>query len=109
MFLHRRWEYVTLIWIDTCGRLWVIWSQTIGDWFDENMTSFAIIIENPDADIYKISYPDAFEDENGCIYVVYDRGRKTDREILMAVFNEEDIKAGEFTSSCSGKYVISKP
>ncbi len=46
-----------------------------------------------------VSYPDGVQDENGRIYIVYDRERYVDREILMAVFTEEDIIAGKCVSS----------
>lgn len=45
-----------------------------------------------------VSYPDGVEGENGKIYVVYDRNRFTTREILMATFTEEDIRAGRLVS-----------
>ena len=41
-----------------------------------------------------VSYPDEVEDENGTLYVIYDRERLKDREILLAVFREEDILRG---------------
>ena len=66
-----------------------------------------------------VSYPDGVEDENGYIYVVYDRergdkasyeeARKSAREILFAKFTEEDIKNGAPLDSESRlKCVISK-
>ena len=45
-----------------------------------------------------ISYPDATEAENGDIYLIYDRERYGAREILMAVFTEEDILEGMIVS-----------
>ena len=48
-----------------------------------------------------VSYPDAAEDENGRIFIVYDRGRFTAREILMAQITEEDIMAGTIVSEAS--------
>jgi hypothetical protein len=42
-----------------------------------------------------VSYPDAAQDAEGNIYVVYDYQRHHAKEILMAVFTEEDIEAGE--------------
>ena len=45
-----------------------------------------------------ISYPDAVEEENGLIHVVYDRERFKDREILMCAFREEDILTGGVVS-----------
>ncbi len=41
-----------------------------------------------------VSYPDAVESDDGRIYVIYDRERHDAREILMAVFTEEDVAAG---------------
>ena len=41
-----------------------------------------------------VSYPDGKEDENGKIYIAYDYDRLGAREILMAVFTEEDVLAG---------------
>lgn len=45
-----------------------------------------------------VSYPDGVQDEDGRIYVVYDRDRQGVGEILMAVFREEDIRAGRVLS-----------
>lgn len=56
-----------------------------------------------------VSYPEAVEDESGNIFVVYDRSRAGEKEILMAVFTEADIKAGSMVSSGSkAKQIISK-
>lgn len=44
-----------------------------------------------------ISYPDAVESPDGRIFVIYDRGRNTCREILMAQIAEEDIIKGKIT------------
>ncbi len=41
------------------------------------------------------SYPDGTQMPDGTIHVVYDRGRRTDKLILMATFTEEDILAGK--------------
>lgn len=46
-----------------------------------------------------VSYPDIAQDGNGNIYVVYDRKRVTQREILMARFREEDVKRGGLSST----------
>lgn len=43
---------------------------------------------------FKVSYPDGLQTRDGTIYVVYDRGRFSEREILMATFREEDVRAG---------------
>ncbi|MCU6709953.1 glycoside hydrolase [Paenibacillus sp. J5C_2022] len=40
-----------------------------------------------------ISYPDGTEDAAGCIYIIYDRERYKEKQILMAVFTEEDVLA----------------
>jgi len=41
-----------------------------------------------------VSYPDSVQAEDGHMYVIYDRERHKDGEILMAVFREADILAG---------------
>jgi len=38
-----------------------------------------------------VSYPDGIETEGGKIYIVYDYSRQGEKEILLAVFREEDI------------------
>ena len=56
-----------------------------------------------------VSYPDGVEAGNGKIYMIYDRGRETDREILMAIFAEEDIKQGKcVTDQCQLKMIVNK-
>jgi hypothetical protein len=42
-----------------------------------------------------VSYPDGVETEDGLIYIIYDRERYKDKEVLMAVFEEEDVLAGK--------------
>ncbi len=57
-----------------------------------------------------ISYPDGFQAPDGTIYISYDRNRKTDGEILMARFTEEDILARRLTGEKSKrKILISRP
>ncbi len=41
-----------------------------------------------------ISYPDGMQTSDGTIYIVYDRARHSEKEILLARFSEEDILAG---------------
>ncbi len=41
-----------------------------------------------------VSYPDGVEAPDGAIYIIYDFSRYAEREILMAVFTEQDILAG---------------
>lgn len=53
-----------------------------------------------------VSYPDGTESEDGTIYIVYDRERKKDMEILMAVFREEDVLAGRSVSSAAKLKVL---
>jgi hypothetical protein len=48
-----------------------------------------------------VSCPDGVEAEDGTIYVVYDRERSLEREILLASFTEEDILAGAKVSERS--------
>jgi hypothetical protein len=43
----------------------------------------------------KISYPDGVSSPDGKIFVSYDRDRAHEREILLAVFREEDVLAGK--------------
>ena len=43
---------------------------------------------------FPVAYPDAFVDETGKVYAVYDRARYGDKEIQLAVFRKEDILAG---------------
>ena len=45
-----------------------------------------------------ISYPDGVEDENGLIWITYDRGRTNEGLILLARFREEDVVAGKDVS-----------
>jgi hypothetical protein len=41
-----------------------------------------------------VSYPDGVEAPDGKIYIVYDHDRFKAREILMAVFTENDVRSG---------------
>ncbi len=40
-----------------------------------------------------VSYPDGFQSPDGRIFISYDRERAAEREILLAVFTEEDVAA----------------
>ncbi len=44
---------------------------------------------------FGVSYPDAVETEDGMIYAIYDYDRAGERKILLAVFTEKDVLAGE--------------
>jgi hypothetical protein len=46
-----------------------------------------------------VSYPDAFQAPDGKIFISYDHNRAKDREVLLVVFTEEDILAGQPISS----------
>lgn len=46
----------------------------------------------------EISYPDGVQAEDGRIYLVYDWKRYVEKQILMAVFTEEDILEGRLVS-----------
>lgn len=48
-----------------------------------------------------VSYPDGFQSPDGTIYMLYDRNRAKDREILLAKFTEEDIRTGKFETKKS--------
>lgn len=49
----------------------------------------------------EVSYPDGTESDDGLIYITYDHERYDAREILMAVFTEEDILAGRLVDERS--------
>ncbi len=44
-----------------------------------------------------VSYPDGDESADGRIYIVYDRNRKAEREVLVATFTEPEIAAGKLS------------
>ena len=53
-----------------------------------------------------VSYPDGVQGGDGTIRVIYDRERFTAREILMAVFREEDVAAGKCVSAAARLKVL---
>ena len=53
-----------------------------------------------------VTYPDTEITPDGKIYVIYDNGRTTVKEMLMTVFTEEDILAGSYVSSESRQKVL---
>ncbi len=59
-------------------------------------------------DRLQVSYPDAIETPEGKLYIIYDRGRTSDREILMAVTSEADILAGKTGSETKLRMLINK-
>ena len=48
-----------------------------------------------------VSYPDGVQAEDGAIYIIYDFQRHAAKEILMAVFTEQDVARGECVSARS--------
>ncbi|MCL4693395.1 MAG: glycoside hydrolase [Candidatus Hydrogenedentes bacterium] len=52
------------------------------------------------------SYPDGVQAPDGSIYIIYDHERKGAKQILMAVFTEEDILAGEPVSDTARMQVV---
>jgi len=46
-----------------------------------------------------VSYPDGLQAEDGTLYIIYDFQRTGQRKILMAIFTEEDVKAGQCVSA----------
>ncbi|MGI5899529.1 MAG: sialidase family protein [Christensenellales bacterium] len=59
---------------------------------------------------HAVSYPDSDQDENGVIYITYDRERDLRGEILMATLREEDILGGKLaTPGARLKEVIRRP
>jgi hypothetical protein len=49
----------------------------------------------------RVSYPDGCEDAAGTIWIIYDRERKAEGEILLARITEADIAAGKLTRPAS--------
>ena len=57
-----------------------------------------------------VSYPDGVEGEDGHLYVIYDRNRREEREILLAVFTEGDVLRGEAVSDGARlKALVNRP
>ena len=46
-----------------------------------------------------VAYPEFDQDAAGNIYLIYDKGRRVEKEIRLSVFNEQDIKDGVISSS----------
>jgi predicted neuraminidase len=53
-----------------------------------------------------VSYPDGVQAPDGTVYVIYDRNRQTDKEILMATFAEDDVIQGAWVSSRARQRVL---
>ena len=55
------------------------------------------------------TYPDGTQGQDGRIFIIYDRDRRTAREILLATFTEQDILAHHCVSaSCHLRGLLSK-
>ena len=57
-----------------------------------------------------VSYPDGIQAPDGKIYIIYDHGRYpgTARELLMAVFTEEDVIAGKPSAGSRMRVVVNR-
>lgn len=56
-----------------------------------------------------VSYPDGAQGADGTIFIVYDRDRRTAREILLSSFKEDDIFRGACaTPTCCLRVVVSR-
>ncbi len=56
-----------------------------------------------------VSYPDAFQDKDGYIYITYDRNRYSDKEILLAKISEQDITTGIISTGSFLKRIVNHP
>ncbi|MDD4870748.1 MAG: sialidase family protein [Kiritimatiellae bacterium] len=53
-----------------------------------------------------VSYPDGVQSPDGTIYVIYDFSRTGEKQIFMAVFTEDDVIKGQWTSSKARQRVL---
>ncbi len=73
---------------------------------DGNTWPFSLILDERNG----VSYPDGVQAPDGAIYIIYDFDRTGARQILMAVFTEDDIKAGKALSGrCRMQTVVNEP
>lgn len=57
----------------------------------------------------RVSYPDGIEADDGTIYLIYDRLRYTEREILLAKFTEVDVRQRKcVTDNCKLGMLVNK-
>jgi hypothetical protein len=54
----------------------------------------------------KVSYPDGVQAPDGRIYIIYDYDRHGEKQILLAVFTEDDVLKKEFRSSGARKRAL---
>ena len=58
---------------------------------------------------FNVAYPDGVQASDGRIFIIYDHKRYSAKEILLAVFTEEDILAGKCVSkACRLKQLVNK-
>ena len=66
---------------------------------------YALLLDNGENN----SYPDAVQSKDGTIYLIWDRGRQSAREIVCARITEDDILAGKIVDDGSYCYnIVSK-
>lgn len=55
-----------------------------------------------------VSYPDAIQAQDGRIFITYDHGRYNagEKEVLVTVLSEEDIRAGKFVSKAAQQRLL---
>lgn len=56
----------------------------------------------------QVSYPDAVETPEGKLYIIYDRGRTSTHEILLAITSEADVIAGKPGPDTKLRMLVSK-
>lgn len=76
---------------------------------DGETWSHTLLLDRAENSSQAVSYPDAVEAEDGRIFIIYDCGRMTFKEIRMAQITEADIVAGTLTDFSSYRArIISK-
>lgn len=80
-YQYRRRSHLTAMLSEDEGRSW---------------TGHLLLDERP-----HVSYPDAVQAEDGRIFIIYDRERSKDKEILLAIVTEVDILNGSLVSEQS--------
>ena len=76
---------------------------------DGETWSHTLLLDRAETPFQSVSYPDAVETEDGRIFIVYDCGRMTFKEIRMAQITEADIMGGTLTDFSSYRSrIISK-
>ena len=53
-----------------------------------------------------VSYPDGVQDADGTIYLIYDYSRRGEKQILLALFSEEDVRAGNLVSAQGRRRIL---